>query len=275
MSLIILNEPSLYNKTKKEKEAALIKYAEHLTGRVKVYEPTSSEDWENVIKKYMPRAVTKSGTHKQSEHNIVLLGGIDRFYSEDDLDPGYVRLADLFISNRGGVVVGEKPSFDSITYYDAKSHEDAAQWADYLHKWTHTHNYKASVNFLGRGDSSPRAILFGFSLDFPGISMGGLTILGGLHSYDNFWKNCAWMRVRSGPMSRAKVQQISEELYPDAARITITENAHKILTEMGIEHEHIPGRPGKVKTETARKEYANNIFEAFTNYNDKYLRKHA
>ena len=52
MSLIILNEPSLYNKTKKEKEAALIKYAEHLTGRVKVYEPTSSEDWENVIKKY-------------------------------------------------------------------------------------------------------------------------------------------------------------------------------------------------------------------------------
>lgn len=274
MALIVVSDPKLYKESKEKKQEALIPYAESFTGTTRFLEPSSFQEWEYALKNYRPRQITKSGIHRKSEHNLIILGGVDKFYPDPDTDVGYKRLADLFISNRGGISVGKQPDYDSLTYFKSKDPYKASKHANYTHTWAYNHNMAARASFLGRGDAHPRAILFGYSLDFPKISMGGLVILGGLTDYDNFWKDCAWMRVRSGRWARENVKKTATELYPDAARIAITENAHNILTEMGIEHEYLVGRPGVAKTAAQRKQYSNDIYELFTTYNENFLKRH-
>ena len=264
MPLLLINDDKIFDMPKTEQKKELLKYAKKFSGKVQTIVPSNRDEWADTIKKYKAR--NESKTYPQT---VILVGGIDYYYPDkEETDIGYYRLADLIISDRGGIVIGDKPSFDSITYYNTKSHQDAADYAKYLHNWSHNHNYIASHNFLGRGDMDVSCILFGFCLDFPKISMGGLNILGGLSTYDNFWKNCAWMKTRTNVIERRKIQEVAEEIYPDAARIAITETSHRLLDEMGIDHIYLEGRPGKAKTAKERREYSSRIFNAFVEYNE-------
>lgn len=265
MPLLLINDETIFDKTPKEQKKHLLEYAKAFKGKVQVVVPKDRDEWATTLKTYKPR-----NESKKYPYTVVLLGGVDYFYPDkEETDIGYYRLADLIISDKGGVVIGDKPSFDSVSYYKAKNPKDAADYATYLHKWAHKHNYLASRNFLGRGDSDVQCILFGFCLDFPKISMGGLNILGGLSTYNDFWKNCAWMKVRTNVNERRKIQEVAEEIYPDAARIAITENAHRVLDELGLDHVFLEGRPGKAKTAKDRREYGSRIFEAFGEYNER------
>ena len=76
------------------------------------------------------------------------------------------------------------------------------------------------------------------------------------------------MKTRTNVIERRKIQEVAEEIYPDAARIAITETSHRLLDEMGIDHIYLEGRPGKAKTAKERREYSSRISNAFVEYNE-------
>lgn len=269
MSLLVINDTNLYHDDPKLQETFLKSIALNLPGTTNICVPRSIEEYADKVHHYRPRNVK----YLNRAQNLVILGGIDEYLDPNEADIGYYRLHDLYTSHKGGVIIGDKPSYNSVAYKPNISPfgdmEYLTSLLQYNANFSLQYNMKSSMDYMGRGDSFPRVILYGFGLDYPRISMGGLTILGGLAEYDNFWHNVAWFRTRTRERQRKVMDRISNDLYPNAARIAITEKAHELLTEDGIDHVYIPGRPGKAKTFTERQKYGSLIFEEMLNYYER------
>jgi hypothetical protein len=263
MTLIVINDPKIRLESQKVQKAYLKSIGLHLEGKTNLVAPENIDDFAKKVQEYRP-------TVKKRADNIVILGSLDDFFDSDEVDIGYYRFHDLYINHKGGVIVGEKPTYNSGAYLPnvdpIKDIDYIISVAKYNENLSRAYNLKSSIDYTGRGNGFPRAIICGFGLDYPRISMGGLTILGGLPEYENFWYSVGWFRTRSNERDRKKLRKLTLETYPDAARIAITETADRIMTEEGIRHVYIEGRPGKANNFTARKKYGSLIYEKMLEY---------
>lgn len=275
MSLVVINNHELYLEKREVQQAYLSRVALNFQGTSNIVVPRNADEFADKVYRYMPYSNLKRKLPANRKNNLIILGGIDEYFDKEETDIGYYRLHDLFVSHKGGIIVGDKPSYDSVAYKPGLSVTKDIQYivdiTRYNTKFSENINMKSTVDYLGRGDSYPRAIIYGFALDYPKISMGGLTLLGGLTDYENFWHDVGWFRTRNRERQRKVMRRLAYNTFPGAARITITETADRIMTEEDIPHVHIPGRPGKAKTFTERQQYGSLIYEKMLEFYDKGL----
>lgn len=262
MVLIVVNDKELANASSSVKAEYLEKYTKYFNPhQCTFWTPTNYDEYLEAIKK--PRPAIKGTQY----HLHVVLGFFEQYHSLDTVDIGYFRMHDLFISNRGGIVIGDRPKVSDIAYQpiNTKDIKKAVDSALYHNKLAFNTNWQVGFSYYIGPCGTPAAILYGFSLEFPKLSLGGLTCLGGLPEYKEFYKRVGWMRIRHSDSGHKHLKN-SFEVFPSCARIAVSKGAHQELNDHNVPHVYLPVQPGKIINMQGRKDFGNAVVEKYEEY---------
>lgn len=206
-------------------EAKGLEIANTFVGKTNVYLPRSVEDFVDKVRKHKNNA---KGTN-----HLVLLGS--HFNLESSMTEGTWRTAELFFQRYGGSVWGEEPTRESLTYQGTLEDLDrVALQASYDEGRLSVYKKLPSAYF-GRTSSDPHTLVVGFKPPYPKTTRYSEFVMEGLPAEQ--WQGTAFI-----PASQASKKGLGGliEWLDQTNVVSIGDDAHAILEELGVEHGSLP-----------------------------------
>jgi hypothetical protein len=228
------------------KEDLGIRLANLVGKRTRVFESRNHEEYSETIKAYKPNG----------RDNLVLINTHYDLGQSDSL--GHWRALDITVAQKGGVVFGEQPSREAITYQQPIK-EDSLDHM--VLTATHYANRastlkKEAPGYVGRSDSDPHTLVFGYVPTWPRLALTAEAFLAGLP--DEWWMGVGYYSKRTGggkSVDEFYAKAVDKFYY--SSYITVTDLAHEVLTRLDVPHEIAPRIDAR--TLPAAKKYGLNL----------------
>lgn len=218
--------------TKDEKVDKLKQLVSNIMGKVRIYEPSSMENYIAAVKGYDPRV---EGQH------LVLLS--THFNYADTLRPHDWRMHDYYFDFKGGTQWGVPVDRASLTYQedtdDCSKIVSIATWAQSRAAIVR----RVSGKYLGSTTFEPHTLLIGYGIEYPASSYPFKCLLGSLpNSSSSQTGNKEWW-TGVGLLRLKDYTEKVREHFEFSHIVTLGDASHEELTKLGLEHGSAPKVP--------------------------------
>lgn len=214
---------------KEYKEDLGIALANLVGKRTRVFESRDREEYVDMVKSYKTTG----------RDNLVL---INTHYDLGTSDPlGHWRALDITVAQKGGVIFGEPAPREAITYMqpvDERYLENIVLTAQHYETRAALLK-KEAPGYVGRSDSDPHTLVFGFVPSWPRLSITAEAFLAGLP--DEWWMGVGYYSKRTGGgKSIEDYYSKAVDKFYFSSYITVTDTAHQVLTNLDVPHQQAP-----------------------------------